>query len=223
MENRDETFELELIYTIVNMGMGSKVLHVAKHSGIRGGTIFLGEGTVSNRILDFLSLSEVRKEIVLMLANRAAAEVAMDALDKELKLKKPNHGIAFTIPVCGVMGSKSYPCNIRSEKRGGNQPMYQAITVIVDRGKAEEVMDAAVLAGSKGGTIIHARGSGVHETTKLFTMDIEPEKEIVLILTKSDNAQVIASSIQEKLELEKPGNGILIIQDVSKTYGIYEE
>ncbi len=34
--------------------------------------------------------------------------------------------------------------------------MHCAITVVVDKGKAEDVIDAATAAGSKGGTVINA-------------------------------------------------------------------
>ena len=100
--------------------------------------------------------------------------------------------------------------------------MYQIIITIVNRGKAEDVIEAAKAAGSKGGTIINARGSGVNETSKLFNMDIEPEKEMVMILSKEDITENIVSSIHERLEIDKPGNGIIFIQNVNKTYGIYE-
>ena len=98
--------------------------------------------------------------------------------------------------------------------------MYHAITTIVDRGKAEDVIDAATKAGSKGGTIINARGSGIHETSKLFSMDIEPEKEIVIILSEVESTE---NRIFDKkpLKIDEPGNGIIFIQDVNKTYGIY--
>jgi nitrogen regulatory protein PII len=91
----------------------------------------------------------------------------------------------------------------------------------VDRGKAEDVIDAATKAGSKGGTIINARGSGIHETSKLFSMDIEPEKEIVIILSEVESTEKIVSSIRSHLKIDEPGNGIIFIQDVNKTYGIY--
>ena len=60
--------------------------------------------------------------------------------------------------------------------------MIQAILTVVEKGHAEEVIDAAVQAGSHGGTIINARGSGVHETATLFGLGIEPEKELVICL-----------------------------------------
>lgn len=99
--------------------------------------------------------------------------------------------------------------------------MYKAIFTIVEKGRAEDVIDAAAQAGSKGGTILNARGSGIHETSKLFSMEIEPEKEVVLILAEVDATEAIAASIRDSLKIEEPGNGIIFIQDVSSVYGIY--
>jgi len=100
--------------------------------------------------------------------------------------------------------------------------LYDAIFVIVDRGKAEAVIDAASKAGSKGGTIIHARGSGIHETSKLFAMEIEPEKEVVLILAEKNLTDPIVSTIREELQIDKPGKGIIFIQAVDRAYGLYK-
>ena len=84
-------------------------------------------------------------------------------------------------------------------------------------------MDAAKAAGSKGGTILNGRGSGVHETVKLFHMEIEPEKEIVLILSVKEAVENIVESIRKSLEIDKPGNGIIFIQEVSRAYGVYRD
>ena len=141
-----------------------------------------------------------------MAADKEIAEAALEKLNKDFKLEKPNHGIAFTTSICGIAGTRSCKCNKKKEERGAENTMYHSITVIVDRGKAEDVIDAATKAGSKGGTIINARGSGIHETSKVFAIEIEPEKEIVLIISKSDKTEDIISSIKEELEIEKPGN-----------------
>ncbi|MDR5658560.1 hypothetical protein RH915_03555 [Serpentinicella sp. ANB-PHB4] len=52
-------------------------------------------------------------------------------------------------------------------------------------------------------------------------MEIEPEKEIVLIISECDLTDAIASSVKEDLEIDKPGNGIVFVQDINKVYGIY--
>jgi nitrogen regulatory protein PII len=83
-------------------------------------------------------------------------------------------------------------------------------------------VEAAAKAGSKGATIINARGSGIHETSRLFAMDIEPEKEIVLIVSDSDSTDHIVASIRENFQIEKPGNGIVFVQNVTQAYGLFD-
>jgi nitrogen regulatory protein PII len=221
--NSSEAADIELICTIVNFGLGSKLLQAAKRAGISGGTVVFGKGTVNNRILDYLGLSDVKKEIIFMAAGRETAYQALEILNSQFEFDKPNHGIAFTTSICSLIGTRSYKSTCMNIKKGVSNNMYHVITTIVDKGKAEDVIDAATKAGSKGGTIINARGSGVHETSKVFSMEIEPEKEIVIILSEVDKTEAIVSSIKSELKIEEPGNGIIFVQDVNKTYGIYKE
>ena len=99
--------------------------------------------------------------------------------------------------------------------------MHNAIFTIVDRGMGETVVEAAEKAGSRGATIIHARGSGIHENSKLFSMVVEPEKDIVLILAEQSLTEGIVASIRETLKIDKPGHGIIFVLDINKTYGLY--
>lgn len=222
MNKSIEMPKFELIYVIVNHGKGSKVLRKAKECGITSGTVFLGRGTVNNAFLEFLSLYDVRKEIIIMGADTRTADSAVEALSQKFGFDKPNHGIAFTVSANNIIGSTTYQSKESEKKEGVINPMYQLIITIVNKGKAEEVIDAATAAGSKGGTILNARGSGIHETSKVFNMEIEPEKETVLILCKADTTKGIVESIYKNLELDKSGNGIIFVQDVNSAYGIYE-
>ena len=99
--------------------------------------------------------------------------------------------------------------------------MYNLICIIVERGFAEDVIDAAKAAGSRGGTVIHGRGSGIHETSKLFAMEIEPEKEIVIIVSEKTVTDGIVASIRDKMKIDEPGKGVIFVQNVTATYGLY--
>ncbi len=220
MINFESVPVFELIHIIVNYGMGSRILHKAKTYGIGGGTIFSGRGTINNALLNFLSLCDERKEIVLMGTDKKTADHALKEMNAVFHFEKANHGIVFTTSACAIIGSQS--CVSQEEGRGEDKAMYQSIITIVDRGKAEDVIEAAKSAGSKGGTIINARGSGAHETSKLFNMNIEPEKEMVIILSKQAITEDIVLAIRQKLEIDKPGNGIIFIQNVNTVYGVYE-
>jgi nitrogen regulatory protein PII len=210
-----------LICVIVNFGLGSDVLKLSKQHGVNGGTIFLGMGTVKSAILELLELSESRKEIVLMAAEAAIEDNVLEELNKKFKFSKPNHGIAFTTSIKTILGNTSCGCKIECEGRGVENPMYNLIMAIVERGKAEDAVEAARDAGARGATIIHARGSSIHETSKLFAMEIEPEKEIAMIISESTLTEKIAASINERLNMDEPGNGIIFIQGINKTYGLY--
>ncbi len=211
---------LMLVCVIVNFGSGSGVLKIAKQNGVPGGTIMLGRGTVNNRLLELLDLSDIRKEIVLMIADEALGYAALEKLDKHFHFSKPYHGIAFTVPVLSVLGASKCAYEKNMESCGVDTGMYHSIFVIVDKGKGDEIMDVATKAGARGGTIMQARGSGLHENSKLFQMEIEPEKEVVLILTKKETTDSIVSALCDEMHIDKPGQGILFVQDVGRVYGL---
>jgi len=209
----------ELICVIVNFGLGSKVLGMAKRNGVSGGTIMLGRGTVHNRLLEFLELTDIRKEIVLMVAEKSVARQTLELINDELDFSRPNHGIAFVMSVGAFIGSGHYEYEFNAED-GGVESMYQAIFVVVDKGNGEKVMEHAKAVGARGGTIINARGSGIHETATLLNMEIEPEKEIVLMLTRKGSTSGIVKAVRDNMKIDEPGNGIIFVQTVNETYGI---
>ncbi|MDD4717734.1 MAG: P-II family nitrogen regulator, partial [Eubacteriales bacterium] len=98
--------------------------------------------------------------------------------------------------------------------------MHKLITVIVDKGQCEDAMEAALEAGAMGGTIVNARGSGIHETSRLFAMDIEPEKEMLMIIADTDSTDGIVDSIYRNMKMDEPGNGIIYVQNVVAAYGL---
>ncbi|WP_034549608.1 P-II family nitrogen regulator [Carnobacterium funditum] len=213
--------DYEIICVIVNDGKGSRVLKIGKQNGISGGTIFYGQGTIKNHVLKLLGLEDVRKEIVILAADKKVVKEALEDFTKKLNLDKRNQGIIFTVPIANLLGNKQCVYSQNAISRKVDQVMYQAIFTIVDSGRSEEVIAAAVAAGAQGGTVINGRGAGSHEMSKLFSMDIEPEKEIVLILTEAQTTDAIVASISYAMEIEKPGNGVLFTLDVNNTKGLF--
>lgn len=213
--------EFEVVCVIVNLGAGSKVLRIAKQHGVTGGTILLGSGTIKNRILEVFDLTDIRKEIVFMVAEKSTGLAALEAISREVHLHKPNHGIAFSLAISCVFGLPHNKCSCAEQRKSEVDSLYKAIFVVVEKGQAENVMDAATKAGARGGTIVNARGSGIHETKKLFSMDIEPEKEFILILTESGIAEAVTTAIKNDLRIDEPGKGIIFVQDVNNAYGLY--
>ncbi|OEF98191.1 P-II family nitrogen regulator [Desulfuribacillus alkaliarsenatis] len=98
--------------------------------------------------------------------------------------------------------------------------LYDLIVSIVNKGNSDLVVDASKEAGAEGGTIIFGRGTGIHEQAKLFSFQIEPEKEIVLTLIERSLTNKVLEAIVKKAQLDKPGKGIAFVLEVERTVGI---
>lgn len=211
-----------LFCCILDFGKGSKLLKLSSKLEGVGSTIFLGRGTVKNEILNMLGILETRKEIFITIIDEDSEDVFYDEVTKKFHLDKPHHGIAFSMPVKYYLEVNSSKNISNPEKKGVNNLDYEAIFVIVDKDSVDDVLEAAELAGSTGGTIIHGRGSGIQEKEKLFNIQIEPEKEIVLMLSKVEKTEGIVNSIKERLNLDESNAGMIFVMDVRKTVGLYK-
>ena len=94
------------------------------------------------------------------------------------------------------------------------------IVTIVRKGWGDAVLEASVKAGAHGGTILFGRGSGIHEKQSLLGIPIEPEKEVVLTVTYSDQNDAILNEIVKATDLGKPGTGIAFVVPVEKVVGV---
>jgi len=210
--------DMDLLGFIVRHNEGDQCISLASKAGIKGGTVFLGEGTARSSLLRKLGLDSIQREIVLLIGPSQTAKKAMDYVVEKKKLEDKHRGISFRLPLSRVIGiaAGAEPAPYKGEKTN----MHQAIFVIVDEGEAERVLDAANAAGSQGGTVIQAHGSGGKDTKRVFNMEIEPEKDIVLIISPDTLTDKIVGAINEELNLEEPNAGILFTTDLSETRGI---
>jgi nitrogen regulatory protein PII len=101
------------------------------------------------------------------------------------------------------------------------QNQYDLVFTIVNRGFADQVVDAAKQAGAHGGTIFYARGTGVHEIEKFFSISIQPEKEIILNVVKHEHLNGILTSIVAAAGLETEGRGLAFSMPIDDIVGVF--
>ncbi len=84
---------------------------------------------------------------------------------------------------------------------------HDCIMVVVNRGFAEKVVEVARESGAKGATILHGRGQGVHQKILLpfVNIELQPEKEIVLLITGTHASPSIADSLLVDPQLKEDG------------------
>ena len=211
---------LEMLVVIVEQNKASKVLHLADEKGVTASVAMLGIGTASRTLFDYLGLNDKKKAVLLLFGKTEEIEDLADYLVEKLELNKPNHGIAYIESAFNVFGTEDNDNGNGSENIKRGETMYNAIYTIVEKGNAEDVIEAAQKAGSRGGTVMHARGSGSEEARKVFNMLIEPEKEIVLIISEEKMTKDIVDSIRKETGIEEQGKGIIFITNVKDTFGL---
>lgn len=100
---------------------------------------------------------------------------------------------------------------------------YKCILAIVNNGFAEVAMDAAKACGAKGGTILHGRGTISKEAEKIFNISIQPEKEIVMILAKTEFVDGILKGLYNAIGSATKAQGIAFALPVDEVVGLSEE
>jgi nitrogen regulatory protein PII len=98
-------FAHECIICIVNAGFSEAVMDAARELGARGGTVVHARGTANLEAEKFFGITvQPEKEMVLILVPSEIKEDILHALYRTVGLKTPGQGIAFSLPVDGVVG-----------------------------------------------------------------------------------------------------------------------
>jgi len=191
----------------------------------------MAEGTLGSDISDILGFGSTDKTVLLCVAPGFRIKTALPEIADGLSMHKAGKGIAFTIPLVGmsipeipspkIAHAKELLKDIEKEV----DKMYRKIThsiilAIINEGFSEELVEAAKLAGAKGGTIINARGTGTDDAVKFFGINVQSEKEIVAILTRRGKRQAIIDKINDSFGVDCPARGIIVSVPVDGVAGI---
>ncbi len=207
-----------LFMSVLNRGKAGDFLNEMRVLGLTGGTILLGEGTASNKLLRILGLDETQKEIVFLPPiEEEYVDAIHDLMLDHFRMNKKRKGIAFSIPLSHFRREAQLQ---EGEVYDPQCFEYQCIFVVVNEGDGKEVIQKAQQLGQRGGTIIHGRGAGI-PSDAYFPFSIEPQKDVVMLLVKSGQALGLQSDLFQSLQLEQPGKGIMFTLPVSKVTGSF--
>lgn len=201
-----------LFFTIVERGKANRILQRAQEMGAAYGMIMLGHGTSRTRFAATRHLNQRAKEVLMISAEGALASRLHAMVASSFALAKRHKGIAFTIPFSEGEWADSI---------AATSP-YQLIVTIVERGQSERCVQSARNAGAKGGTVISGRGAGI-PAHYYVDLEIEPQKDIVLVLVPTAQCEAVKQRIIADLGLQNPGSGMIFSLGVLQTTGVVEE
>src|SRR5699024_4916019 len=135
----------------------------------------------------------------------------------------PGTGIAFLIPLSSIGGKREllFLTENQNFEKGDETQLkgttHELIVVIANQGYNEMVMDAARNAGAAGGTLRHAKGVGMKRAEKFLGVSLVSEKELILIVTKTEQKKAIMRAIMKEAGMESKAKSIAFSLPVSST------
>lgn len=93
---------MKLLITIVSRGKGELVADMLSTFKTDYSIIFLGEGTASNQMMEYFSLENKNKDVVLSIIHIDDEKEILSFLDEKLKLSKKRIGMAMTLPLSSM-------------------------------------------------------------------------------------------------------------------------
>ena len=101
------------------------------------------------------------------------------------------------------------------------QESAKLITAIVQRGKADVPVQAALKAGAQGATVVFGRGQGMRERLGLLGLAVQPEKEVISIVVEDALLERVLHAMVRAGNLDQPGVGFVYVTAVERTVGLY--
>lgn len=159
-------------------------------------------GTAVRSMLDILGIESNEKRVVLTIATQEKTRRLIDEQKRRLFIGVPGHGIVVSVPIKSIGGGKTVAFLGGSQQPAKYTPelnySYELIVAIANEGRTDIVMNAARSAGAAGGTVLHGKGTGSDKAEKFYSVSIAQEKEVILIVAKTEQKAGIMRAILEK-------------------------
>ena len=212
--------------TIVDRKIAKKYVELYNETGKTVLFVTLGTGTASSEVMDYLGLDSSEKAVIFSLQEEENWLETKKLLQKKLQIDAPGGGIAFTVPLASIGGKKTLQFLLekedfkKEEESTLKDTVHELIVVISDQGYVDMIMEAARGAGAYGGTVIHAKGTGMEVAEKFMGVSLAAEKEMTFIVAKKEQKNDIMKAIMEKAGAETKAKSIVFSLPVTDTAGL---
>ncbi|MBU9735589.1 P-II family nitrogen regulator [Diplocloster agilis] len=218
--------ELYLMVTITNRNMLPKFLSFYQERNMEISLITLGKGTANSEMLDYFGLEDSEKAVIFGVVTDSVWLTLKKGLQSKLQIDIPGTGIAFTIPLSSIGGKREllFLTENQAYEKGAESTLtgctHDLLLVIANQGYSELVMEAARSAGAAGGTIIHAKGTGMEQAEKFLGVSLASEKEMIFIITKTEEKNQIMQAVMRQAGMQSKAKSIVISLPVTSTAGL---
>ena len=188
--------------------------------------VTLGVGTAASETLDCLGLDRSDKAVTLSLVTDGTWAALKRDLQSKMRIDVPGTGIAFTVPLSSIGGKRELQFltegqdYVKGEESTLQDTTHQLLVIIANHGYTDLIMDAAREAGAAGGTVLHAKGTGMERAERFLGISLAAEKELLLIVARTPLKNAIMQAVMENAGMETPAQSIVFSLPVTSTAGL---
>ena len=192
------------------------ISNAALAAGSFGGTVCMGRSISANALVAVLGFGSKTVDLVFILTEDESYEKIFQAIENACSKEKPGFGKLYSITANDLVKTGRVSDGGKKMAETERKNTHELITVIVNKGYADDAMAAARRAGAGGGTVINARGTAKEDDEKFFGMHIVPEKEMLMIVVPAEKKEAVLESIRTLPCLSQPGSGIAFCAGVEQ-------
>ena len=218
--------QLYMMVSILERRMTKRFAAFYESVGLEVSVTTLGMGTAASEVLDYFGLDGAEKGVMFHIVTRDRWKSVKRELRLKMSIDVPGIGIVFILPLSSVGGIKTlnYLTAGQEFEKGDESTLkdtkYELLVVIANQGHTELIMDAAREVHATGGTVIHAKGTGIQQAEKFMGVTLVPEKEMLFIVTKKTQKDEIMSAIMRKAGTGSKAGAIVFSLPVTDTAGM---
>jgi hypothetical protein len=194
---------MNVLLSIVKRGQGANIQKVYGEYQVSFHIQCSGRGTATSEIMDILNLDSTEKDVVFSFGTENTISWLLQALNNDLRGSIDAAGIVVSLPLSGINNLVANLAayqeeQVKAELRGEHtmeRTENSMILAICGRGYTSDIMATAKANGARGGTIIRARMAGLEELEQTYSIELEENREIVVIVVPTSLRAPIMNAI----------------------------
>lgn len=217
-----------MLLSIVGRGKGKKLMTVLDKNEIRLHVQTMGFGTAPSEMMDLMGLTSNNKDIILSFGSNANVNALVQSFTDNFASYSEYGGLLMILKLSAAnrliveMLNRNMPQEVSEGDVTvmNNTHKHNLVMITVSQGFVDEVMQEAKKAGATGGTVIKGRLADTERLKELANIDIEEEREIILIMAPANTSADIMETVNAKFGLRSPARGIMCSVPIEKAYKI---
>lgn len=212
--------------TIIDRNQSRKFLSFYRNYGISVVLSTLGHGTAASNVLNYFSLEATQKAVLCAVVTDTVWNAVKKGHETIMQIDIPGTGVAFVVPVSSVGGKRQLQFITsgmpftKGEESVLKDTKYELLVVVANQGYTETIMEAARRGKAAGGTMIHAKGTGMEGAEKFLGVSLAAEKELIFIVVRREQKNEVMSAIMEDAGIETRAGAIVFSVPVTSTAGL---